>query len=108
MRSGRSSPPGWRAERRVRLVERRDGSYAHVLAVEQLQPCGERPRYEHGCERFPERRLVLVELALRELRSSDQLAKAREELRFERADGEAAAVCAAIDRVAREPAREDG
>ena len=44
-----------RAERRRSLRERRDRADAHVLAVEELQPLGERPCREDGAELGGER-----------------------------------------------------
>src|SRR5262249_59851509 len=69
--------------------------------VEDREPLVEGPRPEDRLEL----RMCIV-LAREEVRPVEQLAKAAPELRLERCDGEEAAVCALVDAVTRELARE--
>ena len=95
-------------ERRRSLRKRRDRADADVLAVEELQPLGERPRLEDGGELGCELLLPLgIELASGELGPLDQLAQPPEELRLERPDRQVPSVCGRVDPVAGEAAREE-
>ena len=97
-----------RAEHRRSLRARRDRADAHVLAVEELQPLGERPCLEHGAELGGERVLsIWVELARGELGPLDQLAQPREELRLERPHRQMPSVGGRVDPVAGEAAGEE-
>src|SRR4029453_11135861 len=85
------------AEPRRGLVERRNGPCAHVLAVEQLQPFGERTP--------PEDRLQLgvgVARPRHQIGTLEQLTEAPPEVRLERCDRYVAAVRRLVDPIARE------
>ncbi len=104
---------GLRAEHRLRgasarpnvrgsLLPRPDGPDADVLVAEVVEPGGERTPGEDAGQLGRERFLIVVVLAIGELRAVDELAEPAEELRLERADGEVAAVGRGIDAVTRE------
>ena len=95
-------------ERRRSLRQSRDRADADVLAVEELQPLGERPCLEDGAELGGERVLsVRIELARGELGPLDQLAEPCEELRLERPDRQVPSVGGRVDPVAGKTAREE-
>ena len=83
-----------------------DRADADVLAVEHLQPGGQRPtgerRRELACEGF----LVGLVVPLSEVRSTHQVAEQCAELRFEGGDGQIPAVRRFVDAVARDAAGE--
>ena len=96
------------AERGRSLRQGGDRADADVLAVEELEPLGERPCREDGAELGGERVLsVGVELARGELGTFDQLAQPHEELRLERPNGQLPGVGRRVDPVAGKPAREE-
>ena len=104
--SGTSAGRERRAELGCGLVSRPNGAYTHVLVAEVLEPVREGAGHEYPCELRRERLLVVVELALAEIATLDELAQPPEELRFERADREVPAVGRGVEAVAREAARE--
>ena len=83
-----------------------DRSDADVLPVEEGEPLGELALAEDRGERRCERVLIVVELALGELRETDQRHESIEELRLEGGDGESAAVGGLVRAVAGEAARQ--
>ena len=99
---GRELGPG--AEVGARFLERRDRAGADLLAVEQREPLGERPRREHRGELCPQRILSLRVLVGGELGPAEKLAEPREEDRFESAHREPPPVRGRVDGVAGEPA----
>lgn len=99
---------GGRAKHRRSLRTSRDRANAHVFAVEELQPLGERPCLEHGGQLGSERVLTIrIELARGELGPSDQLAQPPEELGLERPHRQMPGVGGRVDPVAGKAAREE-
>ena len=103
--SAGAGPSGLEAELGGGLLDRPDRAGADVLAVEELEPLGERARGDRLGEPGRDRLLVRVELALRELRPARDLAQPLPELRLERADRQPAPVGGRVDPVAGERRR---
>ena len=87
-------------------ARRRDGADHDVLALEELEPVGQRPRAKDLGELGGQRFLVLLVVTVDEVGPSDQLAEPLPELRLDGSDGEEAAVGGLVRAVAREPAGE--
>ena len=88
------------------LCEGRDGADHDVLALEELEPAGQRPRAKDLGELGGQRFLVLLVVTVDEVGPFDQLAEPLPELRLDGSDGEEAAVGGLVRAVAREPAGE--
>jgi hypothetical protein len=85
-----------------------DGAEPKSAAASSGVDPGPTPTREDVREVVSEGLLILVVLALHELRPPDDLAQPREELRLERADRQVATVGTRVHRVAGEPLRQHG